>query len=217
MKAPEQESRLSRWSRRKQQTAEATEKEDVALELKEQALRENEIQESPGEDQQQSEAQDPVLSDADMEPVEELTENSDFSKFMSPGVSDELRNLALRKMFQAPSFNIRDGLDEYDEDYTSFEKLGDIVTADMRHQMEMEAKRKLEAEEKEVAGAEPDKQDLDSDVAQNPAIAAEDESHEGAEVEPVMDDLAEDEFAEDEFAPESSEIPDQSAEKIQQN
>jgi len=117
-------------------------------------------------------------------------------------------------MFQAPSFNIRDGLDEYDEDYTSFEKLGDIVTADMRHQMEMEAKRKLEAEEKEVAVAEEmsDRQDLDSEVAQTPAIAAEDENLEGAEVEPVMDDLAG-----DEFALESSEIPDQSAEKMQQN
>ena len=212
MKAPEQESRLSRWSRRKLQTAEEAQKEDVALELEPQNQGEYELDVALSEDQQQSEAQEPVLTDADMEPVEELTENSDFSKFMSPGVSDELRNLALRKMFQVPYFNIRDGLDEYDEDYTTFEKLGDIVTADMRHQMEMEARSKLEAEEKEVAGAEamPDKQDLDSDVEQTPAIAAEDESLEGEEVEPVMDDLAE-----DEIALESSEIPDQSAEKIQ--
>jgi len=212
MKAPEQESRLSRWSRRKLQTAEEAQKEDVALELEPQNQGEYELDVALSEDQQQSEAQEePELTDVDMEPVEELTENSDFSKFMSPGVSDELRNLALRKMFQVPYFNIRDGLDEYDEDYTTFEKLGDIVTADMRHQMEMEAKSKLEAEEKEVAGAD-DQQDLDSDVAQTPAIAAEDESPEGEEVEPVMDDLAE-----DEIALESSEIPDQSAEKIQQN
>ena len=214
MKAPEQESRLSRWSRRKLQTAEEAQKEDVALELEPQNQGEYELDVALSEDQQQSEAQEPVLTDADMEPVEELTENSDFSKFMSPGVSDELRNLALRKMFQVPYFNIRDGLDEYDEDYTTFEKLGDIVTADMRHQMEMEARSKLEAEEKEVAGAEamPDKQDLDSDVEQTPAIAAEDESLEGEEVEPVMDDLAD-----DEFTLESGEIPDQSAEKMQQN
>jgi len=212
MKAPEQESRLSRWSRRKLQTAEEAQKEDVALELEPQNQGEYELDVALSEDQQQSEAQEePELTDVDMEPVEELTENSDFSKFMSPGVSDELRNLALRKMFQVPYFNIRDGLDEYDEDYTTFEKLGDIVTADMRHQMEMEAKSKLEAEEKEVAGAD-DQQNLDSDVAQTPAIAAEDESPEGEEVEPVMDDLAE-----DEIALESSELPDQSAEKIQQN
>ncbi|NDG43927.1 MAG: hypothetical protein EBY36_04235, partial [Gammaproteobacteria bacterium] len=43
---------------------------------------------------------------------------------------------------------------EYDEDYTSFEPLGDIVTADMRHQQEMlERKAREDAErEQELAG-----------------------------------------------------------------
>ena len=63
------------------------------------------------------------LTDADMPDIDSLAEDSDFTGFMSPGVSDELRNLALRKLFHAPVFNIRDGLDEYDEDYTTFEKL----------------------------------------------------------------------------------------------
>ena len=121
MTEAEQESRLSRWSRRKLQTAEQTREEDKALELKQpipddSTLAENELVVNESDDglsetQQAGEAQEPVLSDADMEPIESLTENSDFSKFMSPGVSDELRNLALRKMFRAPIFNIRDGLD----------------------------------------------------------------------------------------------------------
>ena len=68
---------------------------------------------------------------------------------MSPGVSDELRNLALRKLFHAPVFNIRDGLDEYDDDYTSFEKLGDIVTSDMKHQIEVQQRKLREALERE--------------------------------------------------------------------
>ncbi|MCP4471300.1 MAG: DUF3306 domain-containing protein [Gammaproteobacteria bacterium] len=85
------------------------------------------------------------LTDADMPDIESLTEESDFSGFMSPGVSDELRNLALRKLFRAPVFNIRDGLDEYDEDYTYFEKLGDIVTSDMKHQIEMQQQKLREA------------------------------------------------------------------------
>ncbi len=69
---------------------------------------------------------------------------------MSPGVSDELRNLALRKLFRASVFNVRDGLDEYDDDFTTFEKLGDIVTSDMKHRVEMEEQKlreKLEAEQ----------------------------------------------------------------------
>jgi hypothetical protein len=97
------------------------------------------------------------LTDADMPDIESLHEESDFSLFMSPGVSDELRNLALRKLFRAPVFNIRDGLDEYDEDYTSFEKLGDIVTCDMKHQVEMQEQKLREAlEQEQQAAAETD-------------------------------------------------------------
>jgi hypothetical protein len=82
MKQAEPESRLSRWSRRKRQTAEETQKEDLALNLEQQNQVENELETLTSEDQQ-NEAQQPVLSDADMEPVEGLTEESDFSKFMS--------------------------------------------------------------------------------------------------------------------------------------
>ena len=105
----------------------------------------------------------PVLTDADMPDIESLDENSDFSGFMSTGVSDELRNLALRKLFKAPVFNIRDGLDEYDEDYTYFEKLGDIVTCDMKHQIEMQEKKLREAQEAETAAAELD-EIVDEDI-----------------------------------------------------
>ena len=75
-------------------------------------------------------------TDADMPPIESLNKSSDYSGFMSPKVSEELRRLALRKLFQLPVFNIRDGLDDYDEDFRSFEVLKDVITADMRHQME---------------------------------------------------------------------------------
>ena len=221
MNQAEQESRLSRWSRRKQQTAEDTQKEDLLLELKEQELPENEIQEALSEDQRQIETEEPVLSDADMEPIESLTDDSDFSKFMSPGVSDELRNLALRKMFQAPFFNIRDGLDEYDEDYTTFEKLGDIVTCDMRHQMEVEANKKLEMEAKAISEAESiaDEEEMEMVEDETPSIAAEDEGLEELKVEPaidepILDEPVLDEIVLDELVLDSNEIPDQSTEKV---
>ena len=190
MKQTEPEGRLSRWSRRKQQTTEETRKEDLALEGAQQNQVGNELEVLAGEEQQQQEVQQPLLTDDDMEPVEELTEDSDYSKFMSPGVSDELRNLALRKMFHAPIFNIRDGLDEYDGDYTSFEKLGDIITADMRHQMEIEANKKLEQEAREIAeaGEIEDEQDADSDPEQAPAIVADDQGLEEIELEPDTGD-----------------------------
>lgn len=209
MKQVEQENRLSRWSRRKLQTSEETQKEDLVLEIDEKGLPQNEMPEALSEDQPETAFQEPVLVDADMEPVESLTENSDFSKFMSPGVSDELRNLALRKMFQAPVFNIRDGLDEYDEDYTSFEKLGDIITSDMRHQMEMEAREKLEREAKALSESEPvaDEEDKELVEDETPSRAVGDDSLEQSDVEPAIDEQALD----------SNEPTGQSIDKTQQN
>lgn len=84
------------------------------------------------------------LTDADMPPLESLSFDSDFTGFLSEEVSDSLRRMALRKLFHSAEFNIVDGLDEYAEDYTNFTALGDIITSDMRHQMEEAAKREAE-------------------------------------------------------------------------
>ena len=85
------------------------------------------------------------LTDADMPAVDTLDEHSDYSVFFSPKVSEELRRLALRKLFHSPSYNITDGLDDYAGDYTQFAGLGDVITQDMRHIAETEARRALEA------------------------------------------------------------------------
>lgn len=90
-----------------------------------------------------------TLTDADMPPLESLDKDSDYRGFLSEKVSETLRKQALRKLFHSPEFNVRDGLDDYDEEYTHFAKLGDIVTADMRHQLETEAKRLREFAENE--------------------------------------------------------------------
>ena len=82
-----------------------------------------------------------ILTDDDMPQVESLNESSDYSGFLSPGVSDGLRKIALRKLFRSEKFNIRDGLDDYDDDFRNFAALGDIITSDMKHQMEVEQER----------------------------------------------------------------------------
>lgn len=84
------------------------------------------------------------LTDADMPDLDTLTDNSDYTGFMSPKVSEQLRKVALRKLFQGSDFNLRDGLDDYDDDYTSFAPLGNTMTSDMKHMMQVEAKRQLE-------------------------------------------------------------------------
>lgn len=117
---------LTRWSRRKRQP-DADAVVEGAPAVVEAAATEPEPE--------------PLLTDDDMPPVESLNEGSDYSGFLSPGVSEELRQLALRKLFRAASFNIPDGLDDYDEDFTSFAKLGDIVTREMRVRNAIDAAR----------------------------------------------------------------------------
>ena len=177
------ESALSRWSRRKLEADQATAAIEKSIPLDAQtdqsvpAVQEDDVVEKP------------VLTDADMPDVESLTEDSDFSGFMSSGVSDELRNLALRKLFKAPVFNIRDGLDEYDEDYTYFEKLGDIVTCDMKHHIEMKEQKLREAQaEAEAAEADEIEAMVDDDME---AIEAETEAEAEAEAEEELDEQAE--------------------------
>jgi hypothetical protein len=77
-----------------------------------------------------------ALTDADMPSLESLDEDSDYSGFMSPGVSEELRQLALHRLFHLPKFNVCDGLDDYDDDFRGFAALGDVITADLSHRME---------------------------------------------------------------------------------
>lgn len=87
----------------------------------------------------------PELTDADMPPLESLTVDSDYSGFLSAKVSESLRRAALRKLFLSEQFNVIDELDDYAEDFTTFTALGDVITADMRHRLEVEARRQAEA------------------------------------------------------------------------
>ncbi len=127
---------LTRWSRRKQAIRSG---EDVADEP------------APPSDAAELEwpqatvPEQPELTDADMPPIETLDENSDYSAFLSPKVSEDLRRLALRKLFHLPQFNITDGLNDYDEDYTNLTELGGIVTHEMRRMLEREKQRAMAA------------------------------------------------------------------------
>ena len=129
---PDQSSVFSRWAERKARVAE---QEQQPLEQQPPAA-----QTLPPTEQAQ---QEPIP----LPPLESLDENSDYRGFLDSRVSEDLHRLALRKLFHSPRFQILDGLNDYDEDYTHFAPLGDLITREMRHRMEVEAKRLAEAEE----------------------------------------------------------------------
>jgi hypothetical protein len=81
----------------------------------------------------------PVLTDADMPPIESLDQDSDYRPFMSSGVSEALRLRALRRMFHSGLFNERCPLDSEYYDCHGYEPLGSVITHEMREEMERAA------------------------------------------------------------------------------
>jgi len=138
----EEEAFLERWSRRKAEARAGLAEPEVAG-----------TAERPAAEPPAADVAPPVLPDLDS-----LGEDSDYSAFLAPGVDEALRRQALRKLFRSPKFNVCDGLDDYCEDFTKFDKLGDIVTADMRFQLERAAQRLeqlAESAEERGAGSSP--------------------------------------------------------------
>jgi hypothetical protein len=147
---------LQRWSQRKTDQADvAAPSADLAddavthVDTGEVALAEEALADAAVAEQ----AEEPVLTDDDMQPIETLNADSDYTPFMSEGVSKELRQMALKKLFFSGLFKARDGLDDYDDDFTSFEPLGDTITSDMKFQMRREEKARLAKQEAELEEA----------------------------------------------------------------
>ena len=60
--------------------------------------------------------------------LDSLTPQSDFSPFMARDVDPQLRNLAMKKLFTDPHYNVMDRLDIYIDDYSIHQPLSlDII------------------------------------------------------------------------------------------
>lgn len=153
----ENEGFLERWSRRKQLPEEEPEAASPVV-----------PDDSDGGDEPEAleSAEAPALTDEDMPDLDTLSPDSDLSPFFSSGVSERLRQKALHKIFHSARYNVKDGLDDYDEDYTLLESLGDADTWEWRRQRERLAAREEERERKRLeAEAEAEAEaELDPEV-----------------------------------------------------
>jgi hypothetical protein len=62
-----------------------------------------------------------------------LTSDSDFSAFVSPHVGQDVRRLALKKLFADPHFNVLDRLDMYMDDYNKPDPVSAAMLAALDH------------------------------------------------------------------------------------
>ena len=111
---------FSRWSRRKQATAQGV------------TLPEPQPQQAPSEPAPvdmpdradaapapERSASVAVAPAPDMADVARLTPESDFAPFMARQVSPEVKNAAMKKLFADPHFNVMDRMDIYIDDYNT--------------------------------------------------------------------------------------------------
>jgi hypothetical protein len=137
-------------------------------------------------------------------PVESLVEGSDFTPFLKDGVPEFMKRKALRMLWRAsPFFNLRDGLNDYDEDFNIIDKVidemvgnykvgrGHLSEEELRDMMPEEARRAFnedgeeaedgedtaleDADEDELANAEVTDADLNQDEAATKQATLEDD------------------------------------------
>lgn len=116
-------SRFETWSRRKRglDDTQSTETTDPPVSMP------SEVTEAPaeGEKSEIAEASEIVEGSLDdqLPDPDTLGPGSDFKAYLLPGVSASLKRRALRRLYTTGNYNVRDGLDDYDHDYSQLKTL----------------------------------------------------------------------------------------------
>jgi len=116
---------LSRWSRRKEQAKRGPVAEPelapAAPPPGPVAATQTPAEPAPAPALEPAPAAPPLPTLAD---VARLDRDSDFSRFVVPGVDEGVKRAAMKKLFADPHFNVMDGLDTYIDDYGKPDPIG---------------------------------------------------------------------------------------------
>lgn len=146
---------FSRWSQRK-----LDESTDKALEA-EQPVEETSVTSSEPASQTLSSAEELAPNDpASIEPTNALEESADTKESASEATeelsmaqllvseaSESVKKAALRKLFLSEEFNVRDGLDDYDDDYSNLKSLSEGVAESLRDWVKEKAEEETTSEQ----------------------------------------------------------------------
>ena len=156
---------LSRWSRRKVQVQRGLPPDPVAPTPAAAAVAGPAAQPLPPVQPPPEATPDapPAPPPLTLDDVAALTPDADFSRFVAPQVDGDVKNAALKKLFQDPHYNVMDGLDIYIDDYGK----PDPIPASMLREMVQSKMLGLFREEEEAEA----KAAAEAIAAQNPAEA----------------------------------------------
>ncbi|CAH7142201.1 conserved hypothetical protein [Vibrio chagasii] len=149
---------FSRWSQRK-----LDESTDKAREA-EQPLEETSVTSPESASQTPTSAEELAPNDpAPIEPTNALGESGDTKESASEATeelsmaqllvseaSESVKKAALRKLFLSEEFNVRDGLDDYDDDYSNLKSLSEGVAESLRDWVKEKAEEETSSEQEQV-------------------------------------------------------------------
>lgn len=143
------EGRLGRWSRLKRQGQAVPVGRGAAAPKPPAPLAEPAPEDPAGRPADATPPEAAEFDVASLPSVDELERDSDYTPFLAKGVPEDLARMAMRKLWLSdPAFGIRDGLDDYDEDFTVVHK---ILTALNEGGKKVDEAVKEEAREEEAA------------------------------------------------------------------
>ena len=184
---------ISRWSKRK-----LDEKAHELLNTENQPVTDEEVLNTVDEQSHlDSNAVDEVDSNAAIATSEETVssapekpEEMSIASLLASEAEQSVKKAALRKLFLSEEFNVRDGLDDYDEDYSNLKTLSQSVAETLREWVKEKPEEEVDPESTAVAGTNSDEQleeqqplqsTQDEDVASDVDQISGETSNEGVE------------------------------------
>ncbi len=170
---------ISRWSKRKLDekakellSTEETQVNDKAAENSDDITKE--VSGAIAESQQAmtaSETQSDTTVAADAGKPEEMS----IANLLVSEAEQSVKKAALRKLFLSEEFNVRDGLDDYDEDYSNLKTLSQSVAETLRDWVKEQPEETAEKEQAVAVASEAENADTQDNVVEQDA-SAEDEA-----------------------------------------
>ncbi|MEZ8305616.1 DUF3306 domain-containing protein [Vibrio splendidus] len=155
---------FSRWSQRKldESTDEPLEVEQT-LEATELTSSDSSSEVSPADLSSEMKAAAPQSLESDaletneeihasdvQDPAPEATEDLSVAQLLVSEASESVKKAALRKLFLSEEFNVRDGLDDYDDDYSNLKSLSEGVAETLRDWVKDKTEEETTPEEEQV-------------------------------------------------------------------
>ncbi|MEZ8511710.1 DUF3306 domain-containing protein [Vibrio splendidus] len=186
---------FSRWSQRKldestdepleaQQTLEETEltsseasiaASSIDVEASESLDRGALVNESP-------ETNEEVHASDVQDPAPEATEDLSVAQLLVSEASESVKKAALRKLFLSEEFNVRDGLDDYDDDYSNLKSLSEGVAETLRDWVKDKTEEETTLEEEQVIDNKDESEVLEHSESDLEVSDNEFETSESAEI-----------------------------------